>query len=72
MFKFTHQKKIQIWQDAQHQDMDIAQRAAQQPVQHVVAATMAATIHTHPTPHPTSHREAAGACEAAWAVAAEA
>ena len=51
MLRFAEQKKIIIWQDVQHQDMDIVQQAGRQLAQHVVVDTVAivATIHTHHT-----------------------
>lgn len=48
---------ITTWLDAQHHQMDIAQRAEQQPAPHVVPAL--ATM-GHIRPLPTSHQEIAG------------
>lgn len=61
LLRFQNNK---IWQDAQHQYMDIVQLVGQQPAPHVVGA-IAATVHTPPTPRPTPCRGAALAAEVA-------
>lgn len=59
-----------IWQDAQHQDMDIARRAGQRPVPHAVAGT-AATVVTGRT-RPIPRQEVVQAAGVAVAETAEA
>jgi hypothetical protein len=65
-----------IWQDVQHRDMDIAQRAGQRPVPHAVAGTadtvVTAVITGRTRTRPIPRQEAVQSAGAAVAETAEA